>query len=248
MLRSPIHALLACPRSQLSILYCVYREQEGLGLADMLACPRSQLSILYCVCREQEGLGLADMLACPRSQLSILYCVYREQEGLGLADMLACPRSQLSILYCVCREQEGLGLADMLACPRSQLSILYCVYREQEGLGLADMLACPPTFIRNTGRYLQSFVKKPNATASSGSKASLSANERVAISVQDGTGWAVAVGVVTEVLPGNGLKVVLDKVVPSGAELLYRIDQVVRHNASIAYSNLADLCTSDGER
>lgn len=85
--------------------------------------------------------------------------------------------------------------------------------------------------------------------SSSGREVSLCSNDRVVISAQDGSGWAIAMGTVTEVLPGEGVGVTLDKAVPFKADgVLYRIDRMSGSGGGIAYSNLADMCTSDGER
>lgn len=120
--------------------------------------------------------------------------------------------------------------------------------REQEGHCLADMLAQQPTFFKNTGRYHQSFTKKLDTLLlSSGGEVSLSSNDRVVISAQDGSCWAIAMGTVTKVMPGS-VRVTLDKAVPFEAGVLYRIDQMAGSGGGIAYSNLADLCTSDSER
>ena len=121
--------------------------------------------------------------------------------------------------------------------------------REEEGHGLADMLAQPPTFFKNTGRYHQSFIKQLDTLPlSSGREVSLSSNDRVVISAQDGSCWAIAMGTVTNVLTGEGVRVALDKAVPFDAGVLYRIDQMAGSGGGIAYSNLADICTSDSER
>lgn len=109
------------------------------------------------------------------------------------------------------------------------------------------MLAQPPTFTKSTGRYLQSFTKKPGLEVSS-SVLSISTNDRVVISRQDGTGWAIAMGMVTVVLPGPGVVVLLDKAVPWGSHVLYTVDQVSGHSGGMANHNLADLCASGSER
>ena len=110
------------------------------------------------------------------------------------------------------------------------------------------MIAYPPTFSESTARYLQRFTKQPGCAVASSSVLSLSANDRVIISRQDGNAWALAMGVITGIVQGPEVEVSLDKGVPSLADVLYRIDGVSGYSGGIAYSNLADLCASDSER
>ena len=110
------------------------------------------------------------------------------------------------------------------------------------------MLAQPPTFTKSTGRYLQSFTKKPGLAEVSCSVLSISTNDRVVISRQDRTGWAIAIGTVTEVFPGPGVVVLLDKAVVCDCHVLYTVDQVSGHSGGMANHNLADLCASGSER
>lgn len=116
---------------------------------------------------------------------------------------------------------------------------------------MADMLAQHPSFSKSTGRYVQSFTKKPDGASgekSFSSETVISTNERVVISAQDGTGWAIAMGRVTDVLPGLGVTVALDKAVSCAAGVLYRIDQLAGQSGGIAYSNLAEICAPDSDR
>lgn len=118
------------------------------------------------------------------------------------------------------------------------------VCREEKGLGYADMLAGTPSL--NSGRSVQSFARSPHSAVPSGSL--LATNDRVVISRQDGSGWAISMGTITDVLPGPQVRVVLDKPVPHKEDVLYRIDQVSGYSGGAAYCNLADLCTSDSEK
>lgn len=106
------------------------------------------------------------------------------------------------------------------------------------------MLAGTPSL--NSGRSVQSFARSPHSAVPSGSL--LATNDRVVISRQDGSGWAISMGTITDVLPGPQVRVVLDKPVPHEEDVLYRIDQVSGYSGGAAYCNLADLCTSDSEK
>lgn len=133
--------------------------------------------------------------------------------------------------------------------PTGLYIIMYHISRERDGIGLTDMLAQPPTFTKSTGRYLQSFTKKPSLAEVSSSVLSISTNDRVVISRQNGTGWAIAMGTVTVVLPDPpGVVVLLDKAVPWESHVLYTVDQVSGHSGGMANHNLADLCASGSER
>jgi len=77
---------------------------------------------------------------------------------------------------------------------------------------------------------------------------SLCAGDRVTISRQDGSGWAVAVGCIAAVLPGPVVKVTLDKAVSCNKNILYRIDRAPGFASGMSYYNMADLCLSDSER
>lgn len=111
------------------------------------------------------------------------------------------------------------------------------------------MQAHTPIFSQNTGRYFQSFSKSPHCPSiSTLGTLSLSANDQVIVSHQDGSGWAVAMGTITNVSEGPNVQVLLDKAVPTSSTSLYRIDQMSGPSLSMASSNLADLCASDSEK
>lgn len=109
------------------------------------------------------------------------------------------------------------------------------------------MVAHPPTFSEATRRYCQSFSRSPDSDPFSSHAHSLSANDRVIVSRQDGSGWAVAMGTVTAVSAGGQMEVLLDKPVPEAAAL-YRIDKWSGTSGATATCNLADLCASDSEK
>lgn len=108
------------------------------------------------------------------------------------------------------------------------------------------MVAHPPTL--SSDRYLQRFRKQACFAGSDNSLLSLCRNDRVVISHQDGSAWALAMGVITKILPGPEVEVLLDKAVSCHAGVVYRIDEVSGYSGGIALSNMADLCASDGER
>ena len=110
------------------------------------------------------------------------------------------------------------------------------------------MIAHCPTFSKPMDRYLQKFTKQLGSICPSNSVTTLSTNDRVIISRQDGSAWALATGVITLIMPGPVVEVSLDKGVAFQADIVYRIDQVSGYSGGVAYSNLADLCVSDCER
>lgn len=112
------------------------------------------------------------------------------------------------------------------------------------------MLAHPSAYSSQTGRYTQSFTKTPGSLVSPSMQLTLGANERVFVSRQDGTGWAVAVGTISRVEPGAGLRVclTLDKAVPHDGDVVYRIDRVSGYSGGAMAGNLAEFCVSDSER
>ena len=110
------------------------------------------------------------------------------------------------------------------------------------------MFAHPPTFSKSTDRYLQMFTKQPGCCSSGDLLVSLSTNDRVIISRQDGSAWALAMGVITKVVSGPEVEVSLDKGVSCQADVVYRIDEVSGYSGGIAFGNLADLCASDSEK
>ena len=81
---------------------------------------------------------------------------------------------------------------------------------------MANMLAHPPVRdpASSSNRHLQKFTRQPSSPHSSSSPLShphtLTLNERVVVSRQDGTSWAVAMGIVT-VATGSDVELSLDK-------------------------------------
>lgn len=125
---------------------------------------------------------------------------------------------------------------------------MVCVRREQEGLCFAGMQACLPSYSKYMGKYFQSFIKKNGAVATSNTLPSLSVNERAVVSIQDGSGWAIAVGAVICVQPGPKVEMALDKAVPTTENTLYRIDKAPGYSGKLMAGNLADFCSSEAER
>ena len=79
---------------------------------------------------------------------------------------------------------------------------------------MADMLPHQP--VRESGsssnRYLQKFTRESSSSSSSSSPLphNLTLNERIVVSHEDGSSWAVAMGIVTTA-NGNGVELSLDK-------------------------------------
>ncbi len=121
-------------------------------------------------------------------------------------------------------------------------------YREKEGLGCADMIAHPPTYSKQTERYSQTFTRGASSVSDQNSIISLSANDRIIISCQDGSAWAIAMGSIESVMPGPEVRVTLDRSVQYTGKMMYRIDKVPGYSGGILYGNLAELCASDTER
>lgn len=112
------------------------------------------------------------------------------------------------------------------------------------------MIARPSTFSKTRGKHVQTFVKRQGSTLSS--ERALVTNEQVIISHQDGSGWAVAMGTITNISASvSEVEVtMIDKPVPaSDGDVLYRIDQSPGYSGGGAMaSNLADFCSSDSEQ
>jgi DNA replication ATP-dependent helicase Dna2 len=127
--------------------------------------------------------------------------------------------------------------------------------REAEGLAMADMLACRPQGLPTgpLSRRLQKFVRKrtrhpPHSPHSPHPHHphTLTPNERMVVSRQDGTAWAVAMGMVT-MATDEAVELLIDKPVSwDGTE--YRLDVAPSYYGSASLVNLARLCGSDSER
>ena len=115
------------------------------------------------------------------------------------------------------------------------------------------------------GRFIQSFSKSLFVTSSSSSSTSkvtsttaavdtlLTVHDRVVISSQDGSHWAVAIGTVLSLTcSGDGgsmeICILVDKAVPTDSAILYRIDMAPGFSRGSVPSTLADWIASDSER
>ena len=77
----------------------------------------------------------------------------------------------------------------------------------------------------------------------------MGANERVFVSRQDGSSWAVAVGSIKNVKSGPVVCLSLNHPVPHESGAVYRIDCSSGYSTGAAMAgNLADFCMSDTER
>ena len=104
-------------------------------------------------------------------------------------------------------------------------------------------------------RFIQSFSKSSSATSVSMAMAAdtmLTVHDRVVVSHQDGSSWAVAIGTILSLTCiGDGereVRIVLDKALPSDLSFLYRIDRAPAFSRGSVSSSLAELCSSDSER
>ncbi len=123
------------------------------------------------------------------------------------------------------------------------------LFRESDGLGFADMHAHMPTLSKSTGRYRQSFTKAPcSSSAYHSGRLTLDCNERVFVSHQDGSKWAIAVGTVLSVEAGPEVRLDLDNAVSHTDAIAYRIDQAPSYAGTAMASSLAEFCLSDSER
>lgn len=101
------------------------------------------------------------------------------------------------------------------------------------------------------GKFIQSFSKSHTNPAVFTLDTLLSVHDRVVISHQDGSSWAIAIGTITCSNNNNDgveVHVSVDKALPTHSNLLYRIDQAPSFSRGSVPSTLADLCASDSER
>ena len=112
------------------------------------------------------------------------------------------------------------------------------------------MQARLPILSKSTGRYSQSFTKVPGSSPSCGHTLPLmlDTNERVFVSHQDGSGWALAMGTVLRVGEGPEVRLDLDKAVSYTGGVVYRIDRAPGYSGGAVAASLTDLCISDSER
>lgn len=147
---------------------------------------------------------------------------------------------------------SGEVCACSLTATSIQLAIVNCLFvlklREKDGHCFASMLAMPATYSKLHDKHVQTFAKQQGFTLSSDRV--LLSNEQVIISHQDGSGWAVAMGTITNisVSAGEVQVMMIDKPVPASDYLLYRIDKAPGYIGGAMASNLADFCSSDSER
>ena len=119
---------------------------------------------------------------------------------------------------------------------------------ELQGGCLADMLPEPVTGSPYS-HCLQTFRKTPDsAHCHTPSKAALAftKNERVIVSLQDGSGWAVAMGTVAIAMQDGVIRLSLDKAV--SCDQVCRIDHAPSFSGGLMMNNLTQLCGSDSER
>lgn len=134
--------------------------------------------------------------------------------------------------------------------------MFYC--REKEGTCLANMIArasSPDSSSGGGGKVIQSFSKSPPTSdqAAATVHTLLTAHDRVVVSRQDGSSWAVAMGTVLSLICNNSsgtikVRILLDKALPSDSSVPYRIDQPPGFNRGSVPRTLAELCASDSER
>ena len=79
-------------------------------------------------------------------------------------------------------------------------------FREKEGRCLADLVASPAV---REGRWFSQLLAKRRKVGTHGLP--LSVHERVVVSRQDGTGWAIAIGTVSKATSSGEVQLSLDK-------------------------------------
>ena len=159
----------------------------------------------------------------------------------------------------------------IIICDRIRNNTCTCkhifLHREKEGSCLAKMSAKPAICDKTSGgRFIQSFSKSNFADSSSTtttlSKITstttavdtlLTMHDRVVISSQDGSSWAIAIGTILSLTcsaGGSGVEVCVlaDKAVPTDLGVLYRIDMAPGFSRGLVPSTLADWIASDSER
>ena len=104
------------------------------------------------------------------------------------------------------------------------------------------------------GKIVQSFSKSQPTSdgATATTDTLLTAHDRVVISRQDGSSWAVAMGTILSLACSSSgtieVRILLDKAVPYDSSVLYRIDQPPGFSRSSVPRTLTELCASDSER
>ena len=104
------------------------------------------------------------------------------------------------------------------------------------------------------GKIVQSFSKSQPTSdgAAATTDTLLTAHDRVVISRQDGSSWAVAMGTILSLACSSSgtveVRILLDKTVPCDSSVLYRIDQPPSFSRGSVPRTLAELCASDSER
>lgn len=80
-------------------------------------------------------------------------------------------------------------------------------FREREGRCLADLVASPAV---REGRWFSQELAKQGKVGAPGHGSPLSVHDRVVVSRQDGSGWAIAIGTVSKATSGH-VQLSLDK-------------------------------------
>ena len=80
-------------------------------------------------------------------------------------------------------------------------------FREREGRCLADLVASPAV---REGRWFSQELAKQGKVGASGHGPPLSVHDRVVVSKQDGSGWAIAIGTISKATSGQ-VQLSLDK-------------------------------------
>lgn len=137
--------------------------------------------------------------------------------------------------------------------------MFYC--REKEGTCLANMIARASSPDSSSGggggggKVIQSFSKSQPTSdrAAATVDTLLTAHDRVVVSRQDGSSWAIAIGTILSLVCNNSsgtieVRILLDKAVSCDSSVLYRIDQPPGFSRGSVPRTLAELCASDSER
>ena len=104
-----------------------------------------------------------------------------------------------------------------------------------------------------SGKFVTLFSKSLNVAMTTTVDTLFTVHDRVVVSHNDGSSWAVAIGTILTLTYSSSsgdveVCVLIDKPLPTDSTVLYRIDQAPGYSRGSVPSTLADFCVSDSER
>ena len=103
-----------------------------------------------------------------------------------------------------------------------------------------------------SGKFVSLFSKSFNVAMATTVDTLFTVHDRVVVSHNDGSSWAVAIGTILSLTYSSSddveVRVLIDKTLPTDSTVLYRIDQAPGYSRGSVPSTLADFCVSDSER